>query len=69
MVQHNPFISTRQAIEFGRDIISTKFVVEEVKKRVTVRDTDIGAELVHQVSDLEDLLIAYRNGLIKEKRK
>ena len=69
MVQHNPFISTKQAIEFGRDIISTKFVVEEVKKRVTVRDTDIGAELVHQVSDLEDLLIAYRNGLIKEKRK
>lgn len=67
MVQHEPFESTEKAIEDGRDIISTKFVVEEVKKRVTVRDTDIGKELVKQVNDLEDLLVAFRMGLIKVK--
>lgn len=69
LVQHEPFESTEKAIEDGRDILSTKFVVEEVKKRVTVRDTDIGVELIKQVDDLHDLLIAYRRGLIKEKTK
>lgn len=67
MVQHEPFESTEKVIEEGRDIISTKFVVEEVKKRVTVRDTDIGKELVKQVNDLEDLLVAFRTGLIREE--
>ncbi|MEG1793650.1 MAG: fructose-1,6-bisphosphatase [Rikenellaceae bacterium] len=65
MVQHEPFESTEKAIEEGRDIISIKFVVEEVKRRLTVRDTDIGQELVKQVDDLKQLLLAYRMGLIK----
>lgn len=69
LVQHEPFESMEKAIEYGRDILSTKFVVEEVKRRVTVRDTDIGAELIKQVKDLQDLLSAYRRGLIKEKTK
>lgn len=68
MVQHEPFESTEKAIEDGRDIISTKFVVEEVKNRVTVRDTDIGKELIKQVEDLHDLLKAYRQGIVKELR-
>lgn len=69
MVQHEPFESTEKAIEEGRDILSTKFVVEEVKQRVTVRDTDIGKELIKQIDDLDDLLVAFRQGLIKEKTK
>ena len=32
-----------------------------------VADTDIGRELTRQISDLENLLVAYRRGLIKEK--
>ena len=32
-----------------------------------VRDTDIGKELETQIKDLKKLLIAYRNGFIKEK--
>lgn len=69
MVQHQPFETTEKAIWEGRDIISTKFVVEEVKQRVMVRHTDIGSELVKQVEDIHDLLNAYRLGMIKEKSK
>lgn len=68
MVQHQPFESKERAINESLDIISTKFVVEQVAKRVTVRETDIGAELIHQIEDLDYLLQAYRTGIIKEKR-
>lgn len=68
MVQHEPFESTEKAIGEGRDILSTKFVVEKVTKRVKVRDTDIGKELIRQVEDLHDLLKAYRIGLVKENK-
>jgi fructose-1,6-bisphosphatase-3 len=42
-------------------------VVEAIKKRVTVADTDNGAELSLQVEELTALLQAYRSGAIKEK--
>ncbi|MDD4807489.1 MAG: fructose-1,6-bisphosphatase [Oscillospiraceae bacterium] len=42
-------------------------IVEAVKKRVTVGDTDTGAELRQQIAELEDLLAAYRSGQCKEK--
>ena len=32
-----------------------------------VRDTDIGKELEEQIYNLNKLLVAYRNGFIKEK--
>ena len=34
--------------------------------RMRVADTDIGHELKKQISDLEQLLYAYRHGFIKE---
>jgi fructose-1,6-bisphosphatase-3 len=33
-----------------------------------VADTDKGAELRSQISDLKHLLYSYRHGIIKEKR-
>ena len=42
-------------------------VVEAIKKRVTVADTDNGAELNRQIEELTALLQAYRSGTIKEK--
>lgn len=67
IVQHEPFVSTEQAIKYSEDTISTKFVIEKVEQRVTVSDTDIGKELVKQVENLHDLLAGYRMGLIKER--
>ena len=42
-------------------------VVKRLKDRLAVGDTDIGRDLREQISDLERLLAAYRNGEIIEK--
>ena len=68
LVQHEPFTSTRDAILTGTDIKSTTQIVEMSTHRMLVADTDKGEELRQQVSDLKQLLHAYRHGLIKEKR-
>ncbi|MDE7154206.1 MAG: fructose-1,6-bisphosphatase [Muribaculaceae bacterium] len=67
LVQHEPFESTQKAIEEGQDIISNTVLNEYNSKRLLVRDTDKGHELETQVSDLNNLLRAYRLGLVKEK--
>ena len=41
-------------------------VVEAMKQRVRVADTDTGKELSSQVEELKALIAAYRSGLIKE---
>ncbi len=66
LVQHEPFQSTQKAIEEGVDIISNHFILEFSSQRMRVRDTDVGMELIGQISDLKKLLCAYRTGLIKE---
>lgn len=66
LVQHEPFTSTRDAIEKGTDIKSTIQIVEMSSNRMLVADTDIGRELQSQIDDLEELLYAYRHGFIKE---
>ncbi len=67
LVQHEPFESTQKAIEDGIDIISTNIILELSQQRMMVRDTDIGRELEEQIYNLNKLLVAYRNGFIKEK--
>lgn len=68
LVQHEPFTSTEDAINRGTDIKSTTQIVEMSAHRMLVADTDKGAELRSQISDLKQLLYAYRHGIIKEKR-
>ena len=67
LVQHEPFESRKKAIEEGQDIISNTVLNEFKARRLQVRDTDKGRELVSQVTDLDKLLAAYRRGLIREK--
>lgn len=69
LVQHNPFESSQKAIEEGSDIISNTVLAEWGSKRLRVRDTDMGRELLIQVRDLHQLLYAYRRGLIREGQK
>lgn len=66
LVQHEPFTSTADAIEKGTDIKSTIQIVEMSKQRMLVADTDKGIELHKQIIDLEELLYAYRHGIIAE---
>lgn len=68
LVQHEPFRGQHDAILRGTDIKSTTQIVEMAAKRMLVADTDKGDELKAQIDDLNDLLYAYRHGIIKEKR-
>ena len=69
LVQHEPFMSARDAIERGLDIKSTTQLVELSAHRQLVADTDKGVELRSQIEDLRQLLYAYRHGILKEKNK
>ena len=69
LVQHEPFKSSRDAIVKETDIKSTIQIVEMSAHRMLVADTDKGEELRSQVTDLKELLYAYRHGIITEKRR
>ena len=69
LVQHEPFSSAMDAIRTGRDIKSTTQIIEMSSHRMLVADTDKGVELNKQVADLEELLYAYRHGIIKEAER
>lgn len=69
LVQHEPFQSARDAIQRGIDIKSTTQLVELSAHRMLVADTDKGAELRSQITDLRELLYAYRHGILTEKNK
>ena len=67
LVQHEPFTSIRKAVEEGQDIKSTNQLVEMTNKRMLVKNTDAGKELISQIKDLQSLLVAFRSGLIAER--
>ena len=69
LAAHEEFTSVEDAINNNRDIISTTVVYSTNDKRIKVKDTDIGKELITQIEELKDLLACYRKGLIKEKTK
>ena len=68
LVQHEPFTSADDVVRTGADIKGTTMIVEMSTHRMKVADTDKGAELKRQISDLKNLLYAYRHGFIKENR-
>ena len=67
LVSHEPFESTEAAIRNESDIISDSSFVETAKHRQSVADSDIGAELRESIKQLENLLEAYKEGIIVEK--
>jgi fructose-1,6-bisphosphatase-3 len=66
LVEHDEFESREQAVISGSDIHSRTLLQDFSNKRMLIRDTDIGKELLQQVEDLKRLLEAYENGSIKE---
>ena len=67
LAEHEPFESLEKAIEEGNDVVSHKTLVQRANKRKRVADTDIGKRLKEEIQDLEALLKAYREGIIKER--
>lgn len=68
LVTHEPFESTEKAIKEEIDIRSNIEVVHRVKNRQMVADTDAGKILEHKIADIEMLLKAYREGILRENR-
>ena len=67
LAAHEPLESMRAAVVNELDIHSSRTVVELVDKRTLVADTDNGSVLKQQIADLEELLEAYRCGILAEK--
>ncbi len=60
LAEHKPFDPSKESTP-------TVHIVEKMKNRVMVADTDKGAELAEQISDLKELIAAYRAGRLKER--
>ncbi len=67
LVAHEPFESTEAAIRRESDIFSDSVILETSNTRISVADTDIGAELRESIHQLEELLQAYRDGILVER--
>lgn len=67
LVAHETFTSTEDAIENLKDIHSDTVIMEPLKQREYVRDCEDGKEIREKIRILEELLHAYRAGLILER--
>ena len=59
LAAHEPFVE-------GKEASPRVEVVETIKPRMRVSDTDTGELLKSQITDLEELLLAFRDGRLKE---
>ncbi len=60
LAAHKPFVK-------GQENTPAIQITEKTKKRILVKDTDIGKGLQRQIEDLKELLSAYESGLIRER--
>ena len=67
LAAHEPFTSTSDAISKESDILSDRILVKRTTQRKTVGETDTGMKLKERIAELEELLEAYRNGLLIER--
>ena len=67
LVSHEPFVSTDIAVAEEQDIHSSTVALQYTQDRIRVRDTDIGVKLQSSVEELEKLVYAYQNGILKER--
>ena len=65
IAEHRPFA---EVVDSGFRISPKITIVERFNKRVTVGETDTGKALSKRISDLSELLNAYKSGIVKEKR-
>jgi fructose-1,6-bisphosphatase-3 len=66
LVAHPPFESTQKAIENELDTAPQTEILESSPVRKRVKDTDQGRDIQQRIDELQELLNAYRTGLIKE---
>ena len=62
---HEPFTSRAEAISGHLDILSESLIIENLPKRLLMGDTDEGETIIQRVSDLQQLIQAYRLGQLR----
>ena len=67
LVEHESFESREQAVLSGSDIHNRTLLQDFSGKRIRIKDTDKGKELLEQIDSLEQLLEAYRSGAMRER--
>ena len=67
LVEHESFESREQAVLSGSDIHNRTLLQDFSGRRIRIKDTDKGKELLDQINSLEQLLNAYRNGTLRER--
>jgi fructose-1,6-bisphosphatase-3 len=66
LAAHKPFESTQKAVSEELDIDTETEIIHTHPVRMRVGDTDRGREIQGKIDELQDLLTAYREGMIKE---
>ncbi len=67
LVSHEPFETHEASIYNNKDMIPHEVYVKKEEKRVLVGDTDVGKDLKASIEILNQLLDAYRKGIIEQK--
>lgn len=66
LAAHEPFDGTESAIKNNKDILSATIVSEELDHRLKISEVDRGKKLQAEIDHLQQLLDAYRSGVIAE---
>ena len=66
LVAHEPFVSQEKAIREGTDIHSSTAIIQYQEKRLCIADTDKGKDMQTKIQDLNELIKAYKDGIIRE---
>ena len=60
-------LAEHKAFDPERERTPKVTIVEKMRKRIMVADTDGGKQLLGRIEDLKELVEAYRKGVLKEK--
>jgi fructose-1,6-bisphosphatase-3 len=66
LASHAPFESRQRAIEESAKMQTHTEILERNQVRIRVKDTDEGRDIQQKIDSLQDLLGAFRAGVIKE---
>lgn len=68
LTAHDPFVSEKTAISQEIDMVSKLEMVARTGQRLVVGDTDNGKRIMAKIQDLKQLIKAYRNHELREKK-
>lgn len=69
LLQHQKIANVRTALKENRDIESVSETVSLQNRRTTIGDTDHGKGIKDEITNLQNLLLAYQNGVAKPARQ